>query len=93
MRENAGKWESASARDLERIDAVAQAIVNRLLHEPTARLKETRDDRMHARMATIRELFGLTVEESSYAGVAESHPPEQLAEVRTLDRSARARRS
>jgi glutamyl-tRNA reductase len=94
VRENAGKWESASARDLERIDAVAQAIVNRLLHEPTARLKDTRDDRVHARMAMIRELFGLTVEESSYTGVAaESHPPEQLAEVRTLDRSARARRS
>jgi glutamyl-tRNA reductase len=93
VRENAGKWESASARDLERIDALAQAIVNRLLHEPTARLKDTRDDRAHARMATIRELFGLTVEESSYAGVAESHLPEQLAEVRTLDRSTRARRS
>ncbi|MDQ6810875.1 MAG: glutamyl-tRNA reductase, partial [Actinomycetota bacterium] len=90
VRENAGKWESVSARDLERIDAVAQAIVNRLLHEPTARLKETRDDRAHARMATIRELFGLAVQESSYDGLAESRPAEQLAEVRALDRSARA---
>ena len=35
-RENAGKWESASPRDLERVDALARAVVNRLLHEPTA---------------------------------------------------------
>ncbi|HEY6399171.1 MAG TPA: glutamyl-tRNA reductase, partial [Solirubrobacteraceae bacterium] len=93
VRENAGKWESASARDLERIDALAQTIINRLLHEPTARLKETRDERAHARMATIRELFGLAVQEDSFDGVVESEPAEQLAEVRTLDRSARARRS
>ena len=58
MRENAGKWESASPRDLERIDALARAIVNRLLHDPTARLKELRDDRVHARMALVRDLFG-----------------------------------
>ncbi len=93
VRENAGKWESASARDLERIDALAHTIVNRLLHEPTARLKETRDERAHARMATIRELFGLAVQEDSFDGPVESEPAEQLAEVRTLDRSARARRS
>ncbi len=93
VRENAGKWESASARDLERIDALAHAIVNRLLHEPTARLKETRDDRAHARMATIRELFGLSVQESSYNGLLEPRPAPKLAEVRTLDRSAGARRS
>jgi glutamyl-tRNA reductase len=93
VRDNAGKWESASERDLERIDAIAHAIVNRLLHEPTARLKETRDDRVHARMAMIRELFGLAVEEGSYDGLVEPEPAEQLAEVRTLGRSAHARRT
>ena len=46
LRENDGKWEAASPRDLERIDALARAIVNRLLHDPTARLKELRDDRV-----------------------------------------------
>ncbi|MBV9473243.1 MAG: glutamyl-tRNA reductase, partial [Solirubrobacterales bacterium] len=46
--ENAGKWDGASERDLERVDAIAQAIVNRILHRPTARLKELRDDRVHA---------------------------------------------
>ncbi len=57
--ENAGKWESASPRDLERVDALSRAIVNRLLHEPTLQIKEMRDDRVHARMALIRDLFGL----------------------------------
>ena len=68
--ENRGKWESASPRDLERIDAVARAVVNRLLHEPTLQMKTMHDDRVHARMALIRDLFGLTVEEGVPAGEA-----------------------
>jgi glutamyl-tRNA reductase len=59
LRDNEGKWESASARDLERVDALAHAIVNRLLHAPTTRMKELRDDRVHQRMALVRDLFGL----------------------------------
>jgi glutamyl-tRNA reductase len=80
--ENAGKWEGASARDLERVDAIARTIVNRLLHGPTARLRELRDDRVHARMAMIRDLFGLEVE----SGAASDRRPaaEALAEVREL---------
>ncbi len=60
--ENDGKWESASPRDLERVKALAQAVVNRLLHDPTVRMKELRDDRVHARMAIVRELFDLAPE-------------------------------
>jgi glutamyl-tRNA reductase len=63
VRENAGKWESASPRDLERVEALARAVVNRLLHDPTARMKELRDGRVHARMALVRDLFGLGDEE------------------------------
>ncbi|MBV9004866.1 MAG: hypothetical protein JO181_09425, partial [Solirubrobacterales bacterium] len=91
VHENAGKWESASTRDLERVDAVARAIVNRLLHDPTVRMKELRDDRVHARMALVRDLFGLAEDEGSLglgAGAEESELPassgEQLAEVRRL---------
>jgi len=80
VRENLGKWDSASADDLERVDALAQAIVNRLLHHPTLRLRELRDDRVHARMALIRDLFGLEVETSEGARPA----AEPLAEVREL---------
>jgi glutamyl-tRNA reductase len=68
--ENRAKWESASPRDLERVDAVARAVVNRLLHEPTLQMKTMHDDRVHARMALVRDLFGLTVEEGVPAGEA-----------------------
>jgi len=81
--ENAGKWEGLSVRDAERVDALAQAIVNRLLHLPTARLKELQDDRVHARMALIRDLFGLEVE---------SGGPASATEVRDLDEVRQLRR-
>jgi glutamyl-tRNA reductase len=79
--ENSDKWESASPRDLERVDALAHAIVNRLLHEPTARIKELRDDRVHARMALIRDLFGLA-DGDGKPTAADGEPG--LAEVREL---------
>jgi glutamyl-tRNA reductase len=55
LAENAGRWESASPRDLARIEAVARAVMQRLLHEPTIRLKESG----HGRQQVLRELFGL----------------------------------
>ncbi len=86
VRENAGKWQAASAADLERVDALAHAIVNRLLHHPTARLRELQDDRVHARMALIRDLFGLEVEASSQTPASEASSVEPLAEVHELRR-------
>ncbi len=85
--ENAGKWESASPRDLERIDALSRAVVNRLLHEPTVQIKEMRDDRVHARMALIRDLFGLSVGD----GALGDRPAPELAEVRELAPRSAAR--
>jgi glutamyl-tRNA reductase len=55
LAENAGRWESASARDLARTEAIARAVMQRLLHEPTIRLKESG----HGRQQVVRELFGL----------------------------------
>ena len=81
VHENDGKWETASPRDLERVEALARAVVNRLLHEPTARLKELRYDRVHARTALVRDLFGLENEEHELAA---QEPPERLAEVRAI---------
>jgi glutamyl-tRNA reductase len=95
--ENDAKWESASPRDRERIDALARAVVNRLLHEPTVRMKEMRDDRVHARMALVRDLFGLSEEggmEVLDPHAAEPAPePERLAEVRALPAGSRRRRA
>jgi glutamyl-tRNA reductase len=92
LAENAGKWESASPRDVERAHAIARAIVNRLLHHPTVRMKELRDDRVHARMALVRDLFGLAFEDPGTAAsaspdvVADTAAEQGLAEVRELRR-------
>ena len=60
LAENAGRWESASPRDLARIEAVARAVMQRLLHEPTLRLKGADGDAgVHGRQQLLRELFGL----------------------------------
>jgi glutamyl-tRNA reductase len=82
LSENDGKWESASSRDLERVGAVARAVVNRLLHDPTVKMKELRDGRVHARMALVRELFGLAADE--VPATEERAQAEELAEVRQL---------
>ena len=82
VRENEGKWETASERDLERVSALAKAVVSRVLHDPTLRMKDFRDDRVHMRMALVRELFGLNDEEP--AAPAEATPEAPLAQVRRL---------
>jgi glutamyl-tRNA reductase len=84
--DNAGKWDGLSERDRERVDAMAQAIVNRLLHAPTARLKELQDDRVHARMALIRDLFGLEVENAAPASHAEVRDLDELRKLRRRSR-------
>jgi glutamyl-tRNA reductase len=83
LRENEGKWESASPRDLERVQALARALVSRLLHEPTVRMKEVRDDRVHMRMALVRELFGLNDDEP----VVPSEPAAATTEPATAEAS------
>ncbi len=83
LAENDGRWESASDRDRERVEAVARAIVNRLLHNPTLRLKELRDDRVHARMALVRDLFGIDVDADPALRSAAADV-QDLAEIRRL---------
>ena len=83
VRENDGKWDMASTQDLERVQAISRAIVNRLLHHPTARIKDLRDDRVHARMALVRDLFGLSVDEGEAVGGAAADA-QDLSEIRQL---------
>ncbi len=59
LSENEGRWESASERDLMRVEAVARAVLGRLLHEPTIRLRSFSQERGHAGLQLVRELFGL----------------------------------
>lgn len=59
LAENAGRWETLSERDAERVEAFGRAIVKRLLHEPTRRVKELDPEHRHARLQLLRDLFGL----------------------------------
>jgi glutamyl-tRNA reductase len=59
LAENAGRWEGLSESDAARVEALARAVVKRLLHEPTQRVKALDADHRHARLQLLRELFGL----------------------------------
>jgi glutamyl-tRNA reductase len=79
LAENDDRWEGLSERDRRRVEALARAVANRLLHEPTLRVKGLDPDRRHARLQLLRELFGLDD--------APAEAPERPAEVRALRRT------
>ena len=79
LRENESRWEALSETDRQRVEVMARAIVNRLLHEPTLRLKSGDDAYEH--LHALRELFGLELERRE--------PP--AAEVTDLDERRRRR--
>lgn len=95
LAENEGRWESASERDLMRVEAVARAVVSRLLHEPTIRLRSLSSERGHASLQLVRELFGLDTPqggtseeprgEARAAAGADVTEESKLAEVRSID--------
>ncbi|MGI8624363.1 MAG: glutamyl-tRNA reductase [Solirubrobacteraceae bacterium] len=80
LADNEPRWESLSERDRARVEAVARAVANRLLHEPTLQVKQADGGQRHARMHVLRELFGLTDAAPADAGA--------LAEVRPIRASA-----
>ena len=68
LAENEPRWETLSEADRERMRAMARAIANRLLHEPTLRLKRSVDDEAaYPYVHALRELFGLDVETAPLA--------------------------
>ncbi|MFL5819961.1 MAG: glutamyl-tRNA reductase [Solirubrobacteraceae bacterium] len=79
LAENDGRWEDLSPRDRDRVEAIARAIANRLLHEPTVRMKRGADERTHARLQLLRELFGL--EGEAPPEEAASEPPAEVSEL------------
>ncbi|HEY5193424.1 MAG TPA: glutamyl-tRNA reductase [Solirubrobacteraceae bacterium] len=99
LAENVGRWESASERDLMRVEAVARAVLGRLLHEPTIRLRSLSQERTlggashgggqaggHASLQLVRELFGL--DEETPRDLSAENAETKLAEVRSI-KSAR----
>jgi glutamyl-tRNA reductase len=86
LAENAGRWETASSRDIARIEAVARAVMSRLLHEPTIRLRSFSEERGHASLELVRELFGLRDDEPAEAAGQDEGANAKLAEVHDLQR-------
>lgn len=89
LAENAGRWETASPRDLARVEAMTRAIVQRVLHEPTLRIKALADADAespgHGRLEIVRELFGL--ESGAHGGrEQDERSPGAVADVRELPR-------
>jgi glutamyl-tRNA reductase len=85
LRENESRWESLSEADRERLGVMARALVSRLLHEPTLRLKgSAAEDGGYRYVHTLRELFGLD------AGAVVGEPP--AAEVTDLEQRRQRRR-
>ena len=91
LTENAKRWDTASERDLARVEAVARAVASRLLHEPTIRLQGAADDRSHSTLQVARELFGL--DEASAASSPQRAGPGEADNVRELNRADRPSRS
>ena len=88
MRENDSRWESLTEADRKRVEVLARAIVSRMLHEPTVRLKRVaQDDSGYVYLQAVRELFGIE------AAAAAETDAETDAEVRSLAEHRRTKRS
>jgi glutamyl-tRNA reductase len=63
LAENEDRWEQLSEADRERLEAMTKAIVSRLLHEPTVRMRRSAgSDSAYLYVSALRELFGLDAE-------------------------------
>jgi glutamyl-tRNA reductase len=84
LRENESRWEGLTDADRERVRVLARAVVSRLLHEPTLRLKDTSGgDASYQYVQALRELFA--IEPSPAPGGGEA------AEVTSLEARRRRR--
>jgi glutamyl-tRNA reductase len=72
LRENEQRWESLGEADRVRVELLARAVVNRLLHEPTLRMKATAErGGSYVHLQALRELFGLDPDAPDYEASAE----------------------
>ncbi len=76
LAENEPRWESVSEADRDRLEKMASAIVSRMLHEPTLRMKRSAEDEdAYIYVHALRELFGLDVESAPDQGSGASVTP------------------
>ena len=84
LAENATRWESLSADRPRAGRELARAIANRLLHEPTVRIKGSADrEDAYLQVSALRELFGLD------AGTEPDTASAERADVTSLDERRR----
>ena len=83
LRENDERWESLSENDRRRLEVMARAVVSRLLHEPTMRLKDSNGDRAYVYVDALRELFALDGSDAA------AKPAAASADVASLDDARR----
>ena len=62
LRENESRWIALGEEDRERVEVLARAVVSRLLHEPTLRLKGAEGDDSYVYVQALRELFAIEAE-------------------------------
>lgn len=77
--------EHTPAQQREAIQRLVQLVVNKLLHQPTAALREAPPDEAELRAQVLCDLFDLTPEEAREAA---ARPPESVAESTTPERSS-----
>lgn len=66
MEKVAGQWDTLSEADRERLEQVTRAIVNKLLHEPTVRLRAAvAEGDGVGHLESLRHLFGVESESST----------------------------
>ena len=82
LEENSGRWESASPRDLARIEALARAVASRLLHEPTIRLASLDSERRHGSVELLRDLFALRDGDAADTPAPAERPRDNVRELR-----------
>jgi glutamyl-tRNA reductase len=80
LRENESRWVALGDEDRDRVELLARAVVSRLLHEPTLRLKAAEGDESYVYAQAVRELFAI---EPAPGSAAEAEPGG--AEVTSLD--------
>jgi glutamyl-tRNA reductase len=80
LRENESRWVALGDEDRARVEVLARAIVSRMLHEPTLRLKAAEGDESYAYVQVLRELFAI---DAAALEAPEAAVP--AAEVTSLD--------
>jgi glutamyl-tRNA reductase len=89
LRENDQRWESLSEADRARVELLARAVVSRLLHEPTLRMKGAAErGGSYVHLQALRELFGLDPDAPDYGLAEAERTPADVASLEARRRKA-----